>query len=416
MGKGTVPADAVAGRFTARRPVIRQVETFVLKLSVDPQGVYLGARPDGSQPSDDEGYVVRKPWRSLYSARYETVLVRITADDGTVGWGEALAPVGPEIVAMIIDRLLTPVLIGADPLPVRVRWAQLRDLMRERGHLAGHQADALAAVDIALWDLVGKLTDLPVHALLGGAFRDVVPVYVSGLPAATDAARADLARTWASRGAQAVKLHLGQGVETDLTTFDAVAAAAPELRIAVDAHWVYDRGEAIRLGRALDERRALFLEAPVAPEDVGGHAAVQQAIVTPVASGEALRNRYEFDQWILADACRIIQPDIARTGITEGMVIAELAAARHLHVALHHSVGSAPSFAAGVQVSAAIEHLLLFEYQPGPLSVAQHVVLEQLPVDPAGITVPTSPGLGIEIDDEFVLSHAIGPRRRENAQ
>lgn len=394
---------------------IRSVDTFVLKLRPS-DGPYLGRRPDGTEATDEEGYTLRRPWRSLYSARYETLLVRITADDGSTGWGEALAPVGPEIVAAVVDRLLAPQLIGRDPRPVRALWSQLRDLMRERGHLVGHQADALAAVDIALWDLAGHAYGVPVHVLLGGAFREQVPVYVSGLPAPSDAERAALAAQWAGRGARQLKLHLGLGVEADLATYDAVAAAAPDLRIAVDAHWAYDRGEAIRLGQALDARHALFLEAPLAPEDVTGHAVLQRAIRTPVAVGEALRTRYEFDQWLAADALRVAQPDVARTGITEAMVIAELAAARHLPVAPHHSVGLAPSFAAGVQVAAAVEQLLLFEYQPTSLQLAQQTVLSPIEVTGGQVSLPSGPGLGIEIDTDFVTGNAVSTHREDRAQ
>lgn len=149
-------------------PAIADVDCFILKLR-NPEP-YLGP-----MPSDTGGYAVRPPWRSLYSPRFETLLVRLTTADGTAGWGEALAPVAPEVPAKIVDRLLAPRLRGADPRPVRPLVAELRGLMRDRGHLGGHQADALAAVDIALWDLAGRLAGRPVHALLGGAFRELVP-------------------------------------------------------------------------------------------------------------------------------------------------------------------------------------------------------------------------------------------------
>lgn len=408
---GTPPVNA-----HGRKASIARVDVFVLKLApTDSDGVYLGSLPGASLGRDDRkeapratpAYFVRPPYRSLYSDRYETVLVRITATDGTRGWGEGLAPVGPEVVAAIIDRLLGPALIGRDPLPVRALWSMLRNLMRERGHLVGHQADALAAVDIALWDLAGKLTGMPVHALLGGAFRDMVPVYVSGLPASTNQDRAALAREWVTKGAHTVKLHLGRGVEEDLATVDAITAAVPELHIAVDAHWVYDRRDAIRLAQALERQDVLFLEAPLAPEDTRGHAAVQQSTCLPIASGEALRNRYEFDGWMGCDALRLAQPDVARTGITEAMVIAELAAARHLPVAPHHSVGSAPSLAAGIHLAASIENLMLFEYQPTSADMAQRVLASEFPVHPGEIVVPNTPGLGIEIDEDFVTTRAV---------
>jgi D-galactarolactone cycloisomerase len=371
---------------------IARVETWVVKL--DPPEVYLGARP-GSVGSD---YYLRPPWRSLYSDRFETVLLRVTTDDGTYGWGEALAPVAPEVVQAIVDRLLAPVLIGADPRQVRPLWTTLSGLMRERGHLVGHQADALAAVDIALWDLAGKAYGAPVHALLGGAFRTSVPTYVSGLPRPTDDERAALATQWTAQGVRAIKLHLGNGVDADLATVDAVRATHPELRVAVDAHWAYDLADALRLGRGLDERRAWFLEAPLVPEDVDGHRELAAAIVTPVAVGEALRNRYEFRTWLAARALDLCQPDVARTGITEAMAVADLASAFHVPVAPHHSVGLGVSVAAGLHVAAAIEVMPAFEFQPATMAVANRILTAPLAGGPVAFTLPDSPGLGVDVD------------------
>ncbi|WP_031465272.1 mandelate racemase/muconate lactonizing enzyme family protein [Sciscionella sediminilitoris] len=383
---------------------IADVTTFVLKLS-GPRA-YLGALEDGSELGRERGYVVREPWRSLYSGRFETMLVRITAEDGTEGWGEALAPVGPEIPAAVVERLLAGWLTGRELTGVRPLWDGLRDLMRERGHLVGHQADALAAVDIALWDLYGKLTGLSVAQLLGGGRRETVPAYVSGLPRPTDAERAALAADWAQRGASRVKLALGKGIEADLATFDAVAEAAPAMRIAVDAHWAYSIGEAIELGSELDRRHALFFEAPLVPEDSAGHAELVSRITTPVAVGEAMRNRYEFADWLGRRALRIAQPDVARTGITEASSIAELAAAHHVRIAYHHSVGLGIALAAGIHVSAAGAGVPFFEYQPDTVPMAQRILRDPLTAGPTGFAVPTGPGLGVEVDAETVRTLA----------
>ncbi|MEV0624190.1 mandelate racemase/muconate lactonizing enzyme family protein [Nonomuraea sp. NPDC050404] len=351
---------------------------------------YLG------EPSQEEGYFTRSPWRSLYSARFETLLVSVTCDDGTTGWGEALAPVAPEVPAAIVDKLLAPALIGQDPTRVRPLWDRLTGLMRERGHLTGHQADALAAVDIALWDLTGRITGLSVASLLGGAFTGIVPVYVSGLPRPSDAERAALAKEWAAKGATAVKLHLGHGVEEDLATVDAVAAAG--LKVAVDAHWVYDVPSAVRLAHGLAERGALFLEAPLAPEDVEGHRELARRAELPIAVGETLRNRYEFAHWLSRRALSLAQPDVGRTGITELMSIAELAAAHHVPVAPHHSTGLGVALAAGLHVSAALGNLAFFEYQPTTCEVAGAILTAPLAGGPGGFPLPAGPGLGVEVD------------------
>src|SRR5699024_10994558 len=142
----------------------------------------------------------------------------------------------------------------------------LRGLMRERGHLVGHQADALAAVDTALWDLHGRHLQAPVSELLGGQFRTEIPTYLSGLPKGDDQARAALAHEWTTQGVRLIKLHLGYGVEADIATVDAVLDVHPDLHVAVDAHWAYSLSDAARLAHALEQRRVAFLEAPLEPE------------------------------------------------------------------------------------------------------------------------------------------------------
>lgn len=371
---------------------IAAVEVFILKIPATVP--YLGQPPEGS----DDRYFVRAPWQSLYSERYESVLVRVISDDGAEGWGEALAPVGPEIAAAAVERLLAPALLGRDAASPRANWFYLRSLMRERGHLVGHQADALAAVDIALWDLCGRITGRRVADLLGGALQETVPSYVSGLPRQTDGARAELAAEWVDRGSRRFKLHLGLGVSEDLATFDAVRAAAPDAAIAVDAHWAYSLGDALALCRGLEQRDAWFLEAPLAPEDIVGHSDLAARTRLPIAVGETLRNRYEFESWLAARALGIAQPDVARTGITEAMAITELCSVHHVPVALHHSTGLGISLAAGLHVSAATEKLVAFEYQPTSVEIGESHLGTRIGHDASSFTLPAGPGLGVDID------------------
>jgi len=376
---------------------IISVKTFCLKLaSSDP---YLGPAPSGAAGS---AYFVRPPWRSLYSRNYETLVVRLESDDGAVGWGEALAPVAPEVPQAAIDRVLAPQLLGADPTTPRPVSARLAGLMRERGHLAGHQADALAACDIALWDLAGQIAGLPVAQMLGGTFRSVIPAYVSGLPRATDGERAELAREWIRQGFSRVKLALGHGVEQDLATFDAIATACPELAIGVDAHWAYTLADAERLGLALDTRHAWFLEAPLAPEDTEGHRSLAERIVTPVAIGETLRNRFEFGHWLGRRALDLCQPDIARMGITEALAAATLSDAAHVRVAPHHSVGLGIALAAGLQFAAAIENLEIFEFQPTTLPHANRILASPIQLQGGSFLLPDGPGLGVVLEEQAI--------------
>lgn len=382
---------------------ITDVSVFPVRFPTDRS--YLGALPDGA-PADS--YFVRSPWRSWYSAAFESVLVVIRTDDGHEGWGEALAPVGPQVVAAAIDHLLAPALIGQDPRQVRPLWQRLSWLMRERGHLVGHQADALAAVDIALWDLWGRIAGRSVAALLGGESGANVDTYVSGLPGPDDHVRAELMSGWVEKGVRRVKLALGFGVSADLATFDAVASVHEDLKVAIDAHWVYDLADAQRLGRGLDDRASTwFLEAPLVPEDVGGHSVLADRLATPVAIGEALRNRYEFADWMTRRALDIAQPDVARTGITEALVIAATASSLHVPVAPHHSVGLGVALAAGLQYSAAIDNLLAFEFQPDTLPLANAILHTPIAGGPGTMQVPAGPGLGVDIDVEIVRKAVI---------
>lgn len=352
-------------------------------------------------------YGTRPPWLSLYGSCREALVVRITADDGTVGWGEALAPVAPEVAAAAIELLLTPALIGADPTRVRPLVASLRALMRERGHLGGHQGDAVAAVDIALWDLAGRIAGVPVHQLLGGAYRDTVPTYVSGLPGKNDADRTAQARDWVAQGVRHVKVGLGYGIRADLATVAALREVHDDLEVAVDVHGVYDVADAIRLGRGLDRLDCWFFEAPVGFEDVAGHAEIARRIDTPVAVGESLRHRQEFRPWIEARAATILQPDVGRTGITELVDLAAVADTWFFRLAPHHSTGLGLAVAAGIHACAATGHLLAYEFHPTLFGPVNSILSAPIAPGPTGFVVPAGPGLGVAVDEDAVRAAVI---------
>lgn len=378
---------------------ITRVQTFPLFLSrEDAADSYAGDTGVAHR-----GYVIRPPWRSLYSPGYESLLVKIETDEGLVGWGEALAPVAPEVVAAVVDHLLAPLILGEDPRSVRTLWHRMTESMRERGHLTGHQADAMAAVDIALWDLWGHATGLSVSELAGGRFAEILPTYVSGIRGNDDAERVDKAAAFVEAGVRRIKLHLGTDIRTDLATYDAIRAVHPDLDLALDAHWTYRLGEAKALGRELDDRRAWFFEAPLAPEDVEGHRDLAATLATPIAIGEAMRSRFEFTDWLARRAVGLTQPDIGRTGITEGLAIAAVADAFHAQVAPHHSAAFGIAMAAGVHVAASATSLLAFEYQPFTLPVANLILTTPLEVRPdGGFLVPAGPGLGVTVDEAAV--------------
>lgn len=363
---------------------------------------YLGALPEGA---GEANYFVRPPYRALYSAHFETAFVKITADDGTVGWGEALAPVAPEVVSTIVEQLLAPALMGQDPVAHDRLWSRMYGLMRERGYYGGFMLDAISACDTALWDLRGKLLGQPVHRLLGGPHRSSIACYVSGLPKPTDDERVALAEDWVGKGFTAFKLAAGFGAEADVTSLARLRTAlGPAATLLLDAHWVYQLDEAVRLARELERLNVAVFEAPMEPEDVEGHAALAAQAAVPIAIGETERTRYQFKPWLLRRAADVLQPDVGRTGITELHKIASMAEAFNVPVAPHLSVGLGPCIAASIQLAASIPNLYLLEYQPPVFELAGSLLEEPLTCTAGHYAIPDGPGLGIAVDERKVAA------------
>ena len=370
----------------------------VMPVRIKREEAYLGTMPAAADP---RGYFLRPPYRALYSAYFETAFVKISTDEGLIGWGEALAPVAPETVQVIVEQLLAPALTGRDPLDGNVLWNVMYDLMRERGYYGGFMLDAISACDVALWDLRGKILSQPVYQLLGGAYREAIPCYVSGLPKPTAAARVELALEFVDKGFNAFKLAAGHGVKADSLSVKALRdALGDEATLLLDAHWVYDLNDAIRLGHALAELDAGFFEAPINPEDIESHAQLASAIAVPVAIGETERTRYQFRPWLMQKAADILQPDVGRAGISEVIKIASMAEAFNVKVAPHLSVGLGVCIAASLHSAAAIPNLYLLEYQPPVFEIANLLLAEPLTCANGRYQLPRGPGLGVELDEK----------------
>ena len=377
-------------------------EVAVTPVRIRRDDAYLGSLPPGA---DDRAYFLRPPYRCLYSAYFETAFVKLKTDEGLVGWGEALAPVAPEVVAVIVQQLLKPALLGQNPLDGNALWNRMYDLMRERGYYGGFMLDAISACDIALWDLRGKILRQPVYQLLGGAFRGAIPCYVSGLPKPTISERVELALSFVDRGFDAFKLAAGHGSRADALSLRALREALGErATLLLDAHWVYSLDEAIRLGKMLEELEAGFLEAPMNPEDIDSHAQLSRSIAIPVAIGEAERTRYHFRPWLMRRAAQILQPDVGRAGISEMIKIATMAEAFNVRVAPHLSVGLGGCIAASIHAAAAIPNLYLLEYQPPVFEIANSLLKAPLICRDGAYQIPREPGLGVALDEARLAS------------
>lgn len=382
---------------------IARVEPIPLRIPI-PEDT-LPAAPGGLPGSDYH----RQPHRGLvYSRHRETLFIKITTDDGHVGWGETLASVAPDVATQIVLTLLTPQLVGRDPLAVDLLWTEIYRSMRDRGHLTGFFADALAGCDTALWDLRGRLMGQPVCTLLGGPYTDRVWVYASGVRGATPDERAAAARRIVDEGFDAIKLHLTRGREDTIATVAAVREAVGHaVALMVDAHNIYDVAEAIAVGRALERHDVLFFEAPTDPENVAGLAEIAAALQVRVATGESERSRYQFRDRLVARAVDVVQPDLGYVGVSEMRRIALLADAFHVPMAPHLSAGLGVCIAATLHLAASIPNLLIVEYSPVSFPLANRFLRHPLVREGGHLVVPAGPGLGVEPDEAALREYEV---------
>lgn len=349
----------------------------------------------------DEPFACALTWTRQRTAG----VVEIQTDAGLTGWGEGLSIQGEEELR---ERL-----VGRDPRDTEVIWQDLHN------HGWG-DIPTLSAVDMALWDLMGKAQDVPVCQLLGGAFRDDVPAYASGLfrRDVPDPARAlaDEARGYAEAGFGAVKMKIGFGCDYDVRGVRAVRAAIGEdIQLAVDANCAYDVGTAMDVGRRLSEYDLLWYEEPIPSDDLDGYRHIRQTLGLPVAGGEWLEGRWAFRELIQGRCVDIVQPDLSVAGgFSECRKIAAMASANRVRV-LPHMWGTAIRLAATVQWLAALApepdtvhpRPAWLEFDMTENRLRTELAREPIRAEGGRAAVPQGPGLGIEIDREVLERYAI---------
>ena len=351
-------------------------------------------------------YPLEEPFANalVWSRTRSAGVVEITTDAGHTGWGEGLS-IGD-------GEALRAALIGREPFDTEVIWQELYS------HGWGDVA-TISAVDIALWDIVGKALDLPVYRLLGGAFRDNVPAYASGLfcKDRPDLAGAltDEARGYVDAGFAAVKMKIGFGADNDVPNVRAVREAIGEgVQLAVDANCGYDVGSAIDVGRRIAPYDLLWYEEPVTTDDVAGYREIRQALGLRVAGGEMLRGRWAFKDLVQGRGLDIVQPDISIAGgFTECRKIAAMASANHVCV-LPHMWGTAIRLAATLHWQATLPpepdslnpFPSLYEFDMTENRLRTELAKDSIRAVEGRVPVPQGPGLGIEIDRDVLAKYA----------
>jgi L-alanine-DL-glutamate epimerase-like enolase superfamily enzyme len=346
----------------------------------------------------------------VYPPQAQTCLVKITADDSTIGWGEAHAPIGPRATKAVIEDVLAPLLIGKDPLAIEHHWERMYGSMRLRGHSAGYQMEAIAGVDIALWDLAGKLLRVPVYRLLGGPFRTALPVYASGVPGNTVEERVASAERFIAEGYTAMKLSIGRGdIDADLRSTAAIVEAVRDRAdILVDAHGAYTADNALYVGRQLQKMGVYWLEDPLPPEDIEGYVNLTATLDMAVAAGETECTRWQFEERLARRSVDVILPDICRAGgITEGRRIATVASLHNMKWAAHVSMGSSVHVAAAAHLAAASGNFLVFEFSSTPNPIGEALLTASLHPTDGVLLVPEGPGLGFTFDEAHLAEHIL---------
>jgi galactonate dehydratase len=346
-------------------------------------------------------------------ALYSTV-IRVDTDAGISGWGESLARYSPSAWAALAEDAFQPLLLGHDPFDSELLWDRMyRGLASFSGHSRGIVPEVIAGIDIALWDIKGKETGLPVHKLLGGYGRQWLDCYGSSIGRGAIERRIEQTERALEQGFRSLKIKIGDGIRGDIEAVDAVRkTAGPDFPLSVDANCAYEFRDAARLAEALYERGIVWFEEPLRTEDRDGYRNLRGATKIPLAAGEGEFTRWGMRELLETRAIDVIQPDVARSGgISETRRIADLASLYHCAYAPHVGASGALCAVASLHLSASTPSFLTYEF-----STLRNPLREELIGEPVAavrnlkkgkVRVPQKPGLGIEIDQKVLEKYTV---------
>jgi D-galactarolactone cycloisomerase len=344
------------------------------------------------------------PWAAGLARQ---ILVRVSTDQGLVGWGECFAYGATLAVCTVVDDALAPIVVGQDPSQIEALVDRMHRALMIWGR-RGLAMMAVSGVELALWDLAGKARGVPVYQLLGGLCQPQCRGYASLLRFETPTQVAQAVSAALGLGFGAVKLH-----QTDVDSVAAARdAAGAGVDIMLDANCPWTVEEAIRIGRRLEPFALRWLEEPVwPPEDYAGLARVRQALATPIACGENEATVFAFREIIRAGAADVVQPSITKVGgILEMKKIAALAAVENVTF-VPHCFYFGPGLAATLHVAASTPGVPYVELPPGHLVAP--LLAAPIRVAAGAARVPEAPGLGADPDPDVLRRYPFG---REGAR
>ena len=338
-----------------------------------------------------------------------TSIIRVTTQDGLTGIGAAYSY--PDLVRIIVERQLKPMLLGCDPLEIEGLWQKMYQLTRWYGR-KGVAISALGALDIAFWDLRGKAAGKPVYQLLGGS-KKAVPAYASGLFWHDDVSLLEKETVrHRNRGFRQVKMRLGHSDEYDRA---AVAAVRRGLgsggEMMVDGSHRYTLAIAERMGRFLADQRVFWFEEPFPPEDIDSYVSLRPQLNVPLAAGENEFGLQGFRELLRAGAVDIAQPDASRAGgISESMRITRLAADAGVRIA-PHTWSDAVAVMANAHVVAASPNGIAVEVDQTGNPFIEELLAVPLEIKDGMLLLPDRPGLGVELNPDTIQRLALPPDR-----
>jgi L-alanine-DL-glutamate epimerase-like enolase superfamily enzyme len=325
-------------------------------------------------------------------------VVTIQTDEGVEGHaflGSAFQG-ADEFAGQVLTRL-KPLVLGRNPLDIGAIWL---DLWSRNRRVA---PTAICAVDVALWDIAGKVAGLPIHRLIGTC-REKVPAYASSFSMEDPQAYVDEALSFRERGWTAYKIHPRKNPTKDLEICAAVKRAVGDTMVLMlDSMWAYGYEEALRVGLAIQELGFYWYEDPLAEDDIYGYVKLKQKLHIPILATEySAGGLFGYTEWILERATDMLRGDVAvKAGLTPMIKIAHLAEAFRMKCEIHHG-GNSLNNVANLHLTMAIPNCEYFEVLL-PDAAQKHGLVQDIEVDQDGfVHAPIGAGLGYEIDWELV--------------
>lgn len=287
-------------------------------------------------------------------------------------------------------------------------WEFLYNIQRGRGYHSGYYLDALAALDIAIWDAVSKSHNFPLAKLLKENPSTKIPIYLSGLRQKNIAEKKIHLKKWALTGIKGVKLFLPADDLKIIEELSKIQLEVPEIKNwMIDLLWMSDIESSIKLKQNLEEFNVSFLECPLQPEDLEGHKLLVDTPGVPIALGEHFRTHFQIETWINAPALDIFQPDIGRTGISNALKQLEMSLKSGIQVTPHMGMGSPIFQAATLHFSSICQSKYLQEYQAGLAENLKELVKTYWIYENGFLYMPNIPGLGVEVDETNIIKNSV---------